>query len=454
MSTPPPTLLADRFRFLRPTAGGWVYEDQQTGAPVHVRRVALREASGAREIGQLEREAEVLRTLKHPAFPPFVACCRADSGASSALYLVTDWCDGDTLFEEATERSYDEADVIAILVELLRALAYLHALRPPLILRDIRPEAIRRSRIDGRLRFTSLDGLTQAIPKPRLGAAHWVGVHGYVAPEVHGGRALPTSDLYALGATALWLLTRHEPSELLESGVDWSEDFIISPSLVALLRDLLQPNPDSRPQDARTVANRLLAARGDGTPVQPQALVRTSETTARARPAPSAYAEPPPIPRPAARGLVGRHLPFALFKLLFGGIFGGIWLALGLASLVSVLLDLGVASALTGMLLGGALGLAGAGVFAWGMSDRSRLNQLWTAGQVAPGHIVWIREQRKIRINRRYPLEVEYRFESAGVQHTAKTLTLDPRARGLVPGVTVAIIHDPNDPSQSLVFLG
>jgi serine/threonine protein kinase len=41
-----------------------------------------------------------------------------------------------------------------------------------------------------------------------------VGIYGYMPPEQFGGKTIPASDLYSLGATLIDLLTRTHPADL------------------------------------------------------------------------------------------------------------------------------------------------------------------------------------------------------------------------------------------------
>ena len=78
-----------------------------------------------------------------------------------------------------------------------------------------------------------------------------VGTFGYMAPEQFQGRAMPASDVYAIGATALSLLTGREPEDLPHRGLalDVAESLRgtrARPELVDLLSRMLEPDPDRR----------------------------------------------------------------------------------------------------------------------------------------------------------------------------------------------------------------
>ncbi len=73
---------------------------------------------------------------------------------------------------------------------------------------------------------------------------------GYMAPEQLQGRALPSSDVYAVGATALAALTGVEPETLPHRGLRVDVRAALggraSPELVTSLERMLEPDPDLR----------------------------------------------------------------------------------------------------------------------------------------------------------------------------------------------------------------
>lgn len=78
-----------------------------------------------------------------------------------------------------------------------------------------------------------------------------VGTFGYMAPEQFQGRAMSASDVYAIGATALWLLTGREPEDLPHRGLGIDvpaalADCRVRPALVKVLSAMLVPAPDER----------------------------------------------------------------------------------------------------------------------------------------------------------------------------------------------------------------
>jgi hypothetical protein len=88
-----------------------------------------------------------------------------------------------------------------------------------------------------------------------------VGTFGFMAPEQFQGRAGPSSDVYAVGATALSLLTGREPEDLPHKGLSVDVESAlrgqVDRRLVSALVRMLEPDPDKR---ARSVEDALRAA--------------------------------------------------------------------------------------------------------------------------------------------------------------------------------------------------
>jgi hypothetical protein len=103
-------------------------------------------------------------------------------------------------------------------------------------------------------------------------------------PEQLMGRVSPQSDLYALGATLLYVVTGREPTDFDFDGGRLSvpESIDLRPSLRRAIDAMLAPAPRDRPRTAKQVRAVLLGATGESPPPGPsQALapVRRGELT-------------------------------------------------------------------------------------------------------------------------------------------------------------------------------
>lgn len=238
-------------------ANGVTYEAERIsdGHRVAVKETPIGTMDGVKALELFEREAAVLRQLAHPAIPRYEADFAFGIGKASALYLVQELVDGETIAKEAEGRRYGRADVWAIVGEIAGILEYLHGLAPPVVHRDVKPSNVMRRR-DGSLCLIDFGSVREAM-KAR-GGSTVTGTFGYMAPEQLAGKATAASDLYALGALACALLARKEPDAMLDDEhlVDFESHLEADEDEWDLLTDLLARDPADRPASAREVRER------------------------------------------------------------------------------------------------------------------------------------------------------------------------------------------------------
>jgi hypothetical protein len=134
-----------------------------------------------------------------------------------------------------------------LLFDAAEVLAYLHRRVPPVIHRDLKPGNVLKKK-DGSFAFVDFGAVRDKLRAD--GGSTVVGTFGYMAPEQFQGRALPASDVYAIGATAITMLTGKEPEDLPHKGlgidVRAATKGLASEALVAALEKMLEPDPDQR----------------------------------------------------------------------------------------------------------------------------------------------------------------------------------------------------------------
>lgn len=218
--------------------------DKQAGKAVAIKRFQVRGAKNWKDVELAEREARVLATLSHPNLPVYVEHFEEDG----ALYLVMEKIEGETLSAMRRRKATFSHDEIArFLRDADSVLGYLHSRAPSIIHRDIKPGNVIR-RADGSFAFVDFGSVRDQL-KPE-GGSTVVGTFGYMAPEQFQGRSLPGSDVYAVGATALALVTGREPEELPHRGLAIDVPAALGrgaePWLVRALSAMLEPDPDKR----------------------------------------------------------------------------------------------------------------------------------------------------------------------------------------------------------------
>ncbi|WP_337886335.1 serine/threonine-protein kinase [Fischerella thermalis] len=282
-----------------------------------------------------QREATVLYKLQHPQIPRFRELFRSNFDGKEYLFLVQDYVEGQTYRSLLNERlqkglRFTESEVIQLLLQILPVLEYIHSLG--VIHRDISPDNLilrkpaQTHPYQGGTQggYPYSEGTEEGLPvlidfggvkqvaavvvsqyyQPNAAAvtppATLLGKFGYAPPEqMQTGLVEPHSDLYALAATALVLLTGKQPSELIDDYTlawKWRREINLSPTLGAVLDKMLSPVPQQRYQSARQVLQALNPSPATYPPTQPPATVPNPPTTATLAVAPSLPTSPPPHP--------------------------------------------------------------------------------------------------------------------------------------------------------------
>ncbi len=249
MSESPSSFRNDRYAVIRLLGEGsqaatFEAVDKKEGKPVAVKRFRVRGAKSWKEVELAEREARVLASLSHPGLPKYIEHFEENG----ELFLVTEKIEGESLLSlQKRGVSFSEDDILRFLRETGEMLDYLHGRSPPVVHRDIKPSNVMR-RPDGS--FALIDfGAVRDKMKPE-GGSTVVGTFGFMAPEQFQGRAMPASDVYAVGATALAMMTGRQPEDLPHKGlaldVATALGKTVHPTLILALTSMLEPDPDKR----------------------------------------------------------------------------------------------------------------------------------------------------------------------------------------------------------------
>jgi serine/threonine protein kinase, bacterial len=221
-----------------------------------------------------EREAGVMYQLQHPQIPMFREMFRVNRGGVGLLFLVQDYVAGENyqqLLRQRLERgqTFTEAEITGFLTQILPVLSYIHSLG--VIHRDISPDNLISRASDGLpilidfggVKQIAVNAATQCMPD-NIGASEVstrLGKIGYAPNEqMQRGVVFPHSDLYALAATSLVLLTGKEPPELIDPQNftwNWRDRISLSPKLGSILDRMLQLRPNDRFESAQDILTAL-----------------------------------------------------------------------------------------------------------------------------------------------------------------------------------------------------
>ncbi|MFB2935063.1 protein kinase [Aerosakkonemataceae cyanobacterium BLCC-F154] len=349
----PGLLLGDRYRIIRQLGQGgfgrsYLAEDSNRFNEPCVLKEFAPQVQGTyalqKAVELFEREAGILYKLQHPQIPNFRELFRAKLQDEGHLFLVQDYVEGETYralldTRKRQGQKFTEPEVKQLMLQLLPVLDYIHGLG--VIHRDISPDNIILRNSDWLPVLIDFGGVkevaanaesqfTQAPPNVAPSYATRLGKIGYAPHEqMQVGVVYPHSDLYALAATVLVLLTGKEPQQLIDPHNmtwNWRQEVNLSPSFGMTLDKMLAYRPGDRYQTAREVSEILGGSINSPVPVSKTSNSATVQSTIAVSPAATqAVTNPPPsrnqtISSSSSSGCFGKILATGLVIAIASGI--------------------------------------------------------------------------------------------------------------------------------------
>jgi serine/threonine protein kinase len=189
-----------------------------------------------------DTEAKVLYKLgRHDQIPRLLAHFEENH----QFYLAQELVEGETLNHLLIDyQPWPEADVIALLRDVLNVLAFVHA--QGVIHRDIKPSNLIQRKSDGKIiliDFGAVKQVSLGVVDGKSGKTDLtisVGTQGYTANEQLAGEPYFSSDIYSLGMVAIQALTGVRPKHFKKNPCthefQWCQEGIsVSQELVSLL---------------------------------------------------------------------------------------------------------------------------------------------------------------------------------------------------------------------------
>ncbi|MEA5621783.1 serine/threonine-protein kinase [Nostoc sp. UHCC 0251] len=251
----PEQILQDRYQIQRQLGNNgirqtWLAKDLQASngenSTVVVKLLAFGGTVQWDDLKLFEREAQILKQLNHPRIPQYIDYFCIDD-RTLWFALIQEYIPGESLKDKlAVGKRFSEKRARKIAVEVLNILTYLHELNPGVLHRDIKPSNLIWGE-DNRIYLVDFGAVQDKAAKEGV-TFTVVGTYGYAPMEQFGGRAVAASDLYALGATLIHLLTGTCPSDLPQQDLrlQFTDRVNLSPSFVSWLQKLIEPAPEQR----------------------------------------------------------------------------------------------------------------------------------------------------------------------------------------------------------------
>ena len=167
---------------------------------------------------QFKNEASILITLVHPAIPTF----RDYFEFKNRRYIIMDYVQGKNLFDliKTSDKFFEETLILKWASELCDVLHYLHTRQPsPVIFRALSPHNIILSK-EGRLKLIDFGISKKFNPKAKTMAVVKMGTPHFSPMEQYAGLTDARSDIYSLGATLYYVITKTLPVDAIERSMN------------------------------------------------------------------------------------------------------------------------------------------------------------------------------------------------------------------------------------------
>lgn len=235
--------VTERYDFLEKLGRGtqgqvWLGRRKSDGEKVAIKQLNVHSVTTWKQYELFQREAQMLASLDVAGVVPFVEYIEDLTSNPPCVCIIQKYVEGQSIAAMLKAGHRFEAESIYdIVAQMLKILQALHERVPPVVHRDIKPSnLLLLPTEDGRYRVTLIDFGAVANPQVQTGGSTVAGTFGYMPPEQLMGKSQPASDIYALGALAVELLSGCSPADM--AVCDFK--LVIEPHLTHLPRAVVQ----------------------------------------------------------------------------------------------------------------------------------------------------------------------------------------------------------------------
>ena len=257
-SVPTPAELADRYQFIKklsedPNENLFLAKSIYSEERVVVNCYDIQSVQDWKQSDSFRTEINNLKTLNIQGVAKLIEVLEYLDLPTPRVYIVHEYIEGKSL-ENMMSNGYrmPHQKIYKLAVDLLDILEELHALDPPIIHRDIKPANILMKQLpNGDFQPYLINFVSLNHPDVLLDPSVIAGTYGYMPPEQLLGEPVPASDLYALAATIVHLLSNVPPYEMKmhEGGFRLMfEPYLkdVPESVVSFLKQMLKPDTQDR----------------------------------------------------------------------------------------------------------------------------------------------------------------------------------------------------------------
>ena len=238
-----PEALNEKYIYLNKLGKGsqgqvWLAQRKSDGERVAIKQLNVHSVTTWKQYELFKREARILESLNMDGVVPFYEYIEDLEAKPPFVCIIQKFIEGQTLGEMLKAKHRFETEAIYdIIAQVLGILQKLHTHEPLVVHRDIKPSNLMLTPLEnGRYKVTLLDFGAVANPQVQNGGSTVAGTYGYMPPEQLMGQAQPASDIYALAALAVEMLSGTSPADI--AVCDFK--LVIEPYLQHLPKEVVQ----------------------------------------------------------------------------------------------------------------------------------------------------------------------------------------------------------------------